>query len=101
MTASAQLDDRKLNRKQAAKLFERAVACHQAGRLDEAGDLYRAILESQPRHPDALANLGTLQIQQGAAREGIALIERSLREQPNQPFTHNNRGNALRDLGRI
>ena len=38
----------------------RALGRHQAGRLDEAGALYRELLADQPDHPDALHYLGVL-----------------------------------------
>ena len=33
------------------------VAAHKAGKLQEAERFYRAILQSQPKHPDANHNL--------------------------------------------
>lgn len=38
--------------------LRQAVAHHQAGRWQTAEELYRAILEIQPNHPDANHNLG-------------------------------------------
>ena len=46
--------------------LRQAVAHHQAGRLSEAEDLYRAILQAQPGQPDANHNLGVLAAQVGS-----------------------------------
>ncbi|MGZ5859129.1 MAG: tetratricopeptide repeat protein, partial [Burkholderiaceae bacterium] len=40
-----------------------AVTHHQAGRLQDAERLYRAILQAHPQHPDANHNLGLLAVQ--------------------------------------
>ena len=42
--------------------LQRGIAAHKAGKLDEAERLYRAILQSQPSHPDANHNLGVLAV---------------------------------------
>ena len=39
--------------------LNKAIAHHQAGELQDAEKLYRAILQAQPNHPDANHNLGT------------------------------------------
>lgn len=46
-----------------------AVSHHQAGRMPEAEQLYRAILQGEPEHPQANHNLGILllELQQPAA----------------------------------
>ena len=38
------------------------ISAHKDGKLQEAERLYRAILESQPFHPDANHNLGVLSV---------------------------------------
>ena len=45
--------------------FVQAVGLHQSGRLAEAERLYRQILQTDPRHPDALHMLGVLAMQSG------------------------------------
>ena len=42
------------------ELLQQGVAAHKEGKLQEAERLYRAILQSQPSHPDANHNLGLL-----------------------------------------
>ena len=40
--------------------LQKGVAAHNSGNLQEAERLYRAILQSQPKHPDASHNLGLI-----------------------------------------
>ena len=42
--------------------LQQGVAAHKEGNLQDAERLYRAILKSQPKHPDANHNLGVLAI---------------------------------------
>ena len=42
--------------------LQQGVAAHKAGKLQEAEKLYRAIIISQPNHPDANHNLGVLAV---------------------------------------
>jgi Flp pilus assembly protein TadD len=43
--------------------LQQAINLHQAGNLKGAERRYRAILESEPQHPDANHNLGVLAVQ--------------------------------------
>ena len=42
--------------------LQQGVAAHKDGKLQDAERLYRAILHSQPTHPDANHNLGVLAV---------------------------------------
>ncbi|MEO7152808.1 MAG: tetratricopeptide repeat protein [Burkholderiaceae bacterium] len=84
----------------AAAQLARALALHQAGRLDAAEPLYRALLASDPDDVDAQHLLGVLWHRSGRIEAGLALIERALAARPHDPALHSNRGAALRDLGR-
>ena len=42
--------------------LQQGVAAHKEGKVQEAEGLYRAILQSQPLHPDANYNLGVLTV---------------------------------------
>ena len=42
--------------------LQQGIAAHNAGNLHEAERAYRAILQSQPKHPDANHNLGVIAI---------------------------------------
>lgn len=43
-----------------AQALQQAISHHRAGRLQDAERIYRAILQAQPKHPDANHNLGLL-----------------------------------------
>lgn len=64
--------------------LQQAVAHHQAGRLQEAEQLYRAILQVQPNHQDANHNLGVLAVQVRQPIAGLAHFKRALESNPNQ-----------------
>ena len=52
------------------QMLQQGVAAHNAGNSKEAERLYRAILQVQPKHPDANHNLGLIAVsmnQSGAA----------------------------------
>ncbi len=46
-----------------AELLKQAVEHHRAGRLQEAGELYLAILQIEPAHPEVNHNMGDLAVQ--------------------------------------
>jgi len=62
--------------------LRQAVAHHQAGRLQEAESLYRAVLRAQPYHPDANHNLGVLAGQVGQAAAGLPHLKIALAVDP-------------------
>src|SRR5258707_5334279 len=84
-----------------ASAFDRAVALHQAGRLPEAGELYRAILKAKPDDFDCLHLLGVIYHQRGDHEQAVRHIDAALKINPRLPSAHNNRGNALSELQRI
>jgi thioredoxin-like negative regulator of GroEL len=47
--------------------LQQGVAAHKEGKLQEAEGLYRAIMQSQPLHPDANHNLGVLSVSMNKA----------------------------------
>ena len=74
--------------------FQRALALHQAGQLDQASVLYRQVLAAQPEHPDALHFSALLAYQQGRHDEAIELFRRALAVAPDVAFIHSNLGLA-------
>ena len=42
--------------------LQKGIAAHKEGKLQDAERLYRAILQSQPKHPDANHNLSLIHI---------------------------------------
>ena len=81
--------------------FQRAVACHQQGRLDEAERLYRAVLHADARHFGSLHNLGSLSTQRGKPAEAVPLLQSALAQQPSSTMAYISLGNALQAAGRF
>ena len=77
-----------------------AVGLHRAGRLAEAGMLYRRILEVDRTNFNALHLLGLVERQAGNLEAAIALITEALRINPAFADAHANLGNMLRAAGR-
>ncbi|NIF56189.1 tetratricopeptide repeat protein [Burkholderia sp. Ax-1724] len=82
-------------------VFDRAFAAHRDGRLDEAERGYRATLDHDPSHVDALHLLGVLRHQQGQHEEAAALVRRAVNLRPGDAALQLNLGNALRALGQV
>lgn len=59
-----------------------AAVLHQAGRLQDAERIYRAILEIQPNHPDANHNLGILAMQLGKPEAGLGNLKAAVDADP-------------------
>lgn len=64
--------------------FADAVAHHQAGRLQQAEELYRAILQLDPNHPDSNHNLGLLALQHKQTAAALHLLKTALAAAPQQ-----------------
>jgi Flp pilus assembly protein TadD len=62
--------------------LQQGVAAHKEGRLQEAERLYRAILQSQPQHPDANHNLGVLAVSVNKAEAALPLFKMALEANP-------------------
>jgi tetratricopeptide (TPR) repeat protein len=81
--------------------FIRAVRYHQQGRLQEAAQLYQAILAGEPRHSSALHLLGVAALQLGDAWRAIDLIGRAVALAPHSAAFHANLGEAYRACGQL
>jgi len=75
------------------------VQHHQAGRLDQAAEIYRRVLAAQPRNADALHLLGLLTHQLGNHQAGLEMIEKAITVRPAPEF-YLNGADALGALGR-
>ncbi|MBD92189.1 MAG: hypothetical protein CME56_04600 [Halieaceae bacterium] len=62
--------------------LQQGVAAHREGKLQESERLYRAILQSQPTHPDANHNLGVLAVSVGKADAALPLFKTALEANP-------------------
>jgi len=58
--------------------LQQGVAAHKEGKLQDAERLYRAILQSQPLHPDANHNLGVLAVSVNKADAALPLFKIAL-----------------------
>jgi protein O-GlcNAc transferase len=84
-----------------AQRFRNAIACYQAGRLEEAVAECRGILARQADHFDALQMIGLSLAQLGQKQQGADSLENALRYQPKHPALCNNLGELYRQLGRL
>jgi tetratricopeptide (TPR) repeat protein len=75
--------------------INRALALQKSGKILQAADIYRAILEKDPRHPDALHLLGMLMAQQGNYLEAIELIRAAITNFPQSEILYNNFGECV------
>jgi tetratricopeptide (TPR) repeat protein len=83
-----------------AQAFEEAVERHRAGRLDDAEQLYRAVLKLAPDHFGATHYLGLVCTQQGKLDQAEGLLRRAVALEPGSAEARTNLGIALAALGR-
>jgi tetratricopeptide (TPR) repeat protein len=81
--------------------FAKAVAFHQAGRLDQAVTLYRRIIAREPDLPEVHGNLGTALVALGRLSEAAASCQRAIELDPDKPKVWCQWGAALAGLGRL
>jgi 2-polyprenyl-3-methyl-5-hydroxy-6-metoxy-1,4-benzoquinol methylase len=81
-------------------LYELAMRRHQAGELREAEELYRAILDSDPRQLDAQHFLGMIALQSGRPQDAIDLIAKAIAANDKIAAYHGSIAEAYRMLGR-
>ena len=62
--------------------FQNAVAMHQAGKLDEAEQIYRQLLEIAPENTDLLHLLGMVAFQKGAFDSALAFLYKAVKLSP-------------------
>jgi tetratricopeptide (TPR) repeat protein len=62
--------------------LQQGVAEHKEGKLEEAERFYRAILQSQPAHPDANHNLGVIAVSVNKAEAALPLFKTALEANP-------------------
>lgn len=64
------------------EVLEEGIAAHRGGKLQDAERLYRAILQSKPKHPHANHNLGLLAVLAGKVDAALPLFETALEGNP-------------------
>ena len=83
------------------KTLDLALGHHQAGRLQEAENLYRDILRSSPGHLDTLYLLGVLSSQMGKYETAMELISKVIQAAPDFAEAHYNLGSTFGEQGRL
>ncbi|HEX8520728.1 MAG TPA: tetratricopeptide repeat protein [Tepidisphaeraceae bacterium] len=78
--------------------IQQGLTLHRAGKLNEAEQLYRSILQ-QARHPAAMHLLGVVLLQRGQYMPARDLIEQAIQLEPNDFAAHNNLSEAYKNLG--
>lgn len=82
------------------EVFAHALRSHRAGRLAEAEQSYRRILQQHPEHSDSLHLLGVIALQTGHPEPALELIRRAVAQRPDAAVYRNNLGQVLERLGR-
>ena len=77
-----------------------AIAHHQAGRLPQAEQSYRDVLQAVPHHLAALYRLGVLCFQDSRAEQALPFLEAAHKIQPQNPGILNSLGVAAQMAGR-
>jgi predicted O-linked N-acetylglucosamine transferase (SPINDLY family) len=81
--------------------FTAALQQHQAGRLAEAEQGYRQILEQDPQHADSLHLLGVIALQTGHLDPALNLVQQAVDLRPDGALYRSNLGQVLEQLGRL
>ena len=81
--------------------LERAVKAHKVGQIQEADRIYTAILQAQPKHPDANHNMGILAVGVGKIQEALPFFKTALEANPSMGQYWLSCINALIKLDRI
>jgi tetratricopeptide (TPR) repeat protein len=82
-------------------LLLKGVTLHQAGRLNEAEQVYRRLLSDNPANSDALHYLGLIAYQRQRYPDAIAMIEAAIKNNNRVPAFYCNLGNAYKSMGQF
>ncbi len=74
---------------------------HKEGKLEDAGRVYREILEAYPESKDGAHLLGALLVQNGKAEEAVQLLEVAITRHPGHAPLFTNLGTAFSRLGQF
>jgi len=87
--------------KRADALFQRALALHRSGSLEEARRLCREALDLQAHQLGALQLLGVIALQNNEPAQALEALSRAVRIEPRSAAIHNNHGTASFMLGQF
>jgi len=82
------------------ELLNEAVACHTAGNLKKAEQMYLQILDQEPDHPDATHFMGVLAYNAGNNEAAIAYLKKAIDMMPSNAGCFNNMGNVFQQQKR-
>jgi len=83
------------------ELFFEALRCEEEGRLQEAKERYRRIIELQADHTDALVNMGNLFFLEGEREQAERLYKKALMIDPGHVEANYNLAYLLEGKGRL
>ena len=86
------------NQTSRAQLLEQGLIHHEAGRLEQAREIYRRVLTLEPNDADALHLFGVAEHQAGNDAAAITYIQRAIDLDPHVPRYHNNLSAAYQSL---
>ncbi len=66
------------------ELLKEAVACHTAGNLQKAEQIYLQVLDQEPDHPDAIHFMGVLAYNAGNNDAAIAYLKKAIELMPSK-----------------
>lgn len=84
-----------------AETLKIGVQNHEAGRLEQAEELYSQVLQAVPGHPSALYLLAIIASQRGEFDMAIELAGKAIKEMPEIPQYHNTIGAAFKGAGKL
>ncbi|SEI78284.1 Tetratricopeptide repeat-containing protein [Allopseudospirillum japonicum] len=89
-----------LEQKSLEDIYREAVRLHQAGELDEAGELYRHILDEDPNNGFAMHLLGVIALDQDMYDAAEIVIQDAIDLQPDLAEAYANLGRVQFELGK-
>ncbi len=81
--------------------LELGLQHHSAGRLSEAENIYKQILQNDPKQSTALHLLGVIAYQVGKYQTAVELITKAITINPDFAEAHNNLGNVFMEQGKL
>lgn len=97
----ANLAQQSASRPNPGELLKQALAHHEAGRLQQAQELYAQILRHHPNEPDALHYSGLAAHQSGQTQLALELMARAVQKEPRRAHYHLNLGQVLDSAGSL
>lgn len=80
--------------------FQQALVLHRQGQVEQAQQIYQAILQQHPLHFDSLHLLGLVALQTGRGPRALELIRQAIQVRPDVAAAHVSLGSALQGVGR-